>query len=47
MTETQKTIAAYRAEQQRRQKIGDIAAAVFIAVLSIPTLAAIAYALTA
>lgn len=47
MTETQKTIAAYHAEQQRRQKIGDIVAAAFVIVLSVPTLTAIAYALTA
>jgi lipopolysaccharide/colanic/teichoic acid biosynthesis glycosyltransferase len=47
MTETQKTIAAYRAEQQRRQKIGDIFAAAFVLVLSVPTISAIAYALIA
>ncbi len=43
----QQTIAAYRAEQARQAKIGDIFAGLFIAALTIPTLFAIAYAFTA
>lgn len=45
MTETQQTIAAYRKEQQRRQRIEDLIGSVLIAVLAAPVFAAIAYAL--
>jgi hypothetical protein len=45
MTETQQTIAAYRKEQQRRQRIEDLIGNVLIAVLGAHVFAAIAYAL--
>ena len=45
MTETQQTIAAFRAEQQRRQRIEDLICNVLIAVLSAPVFAVIVYAL--
>lgn len=45
MTQTQQTIAAYHQEQERRQRIGDIFAAVFVTTLSVPVISAIIYAL--
>ena len=45
MTETQQTIAAYRAEQQRRQAIEDTIGNVLMAILGAHVFAAIAYAL--
>jgi hypothetical protein len=45
MTETQQTIATYRAEQQRRQRIEDLIGNALIAILGAHVFAAIVYAL--
>jgi hypothetical protein len=45
MTDIQQTIAAYRKEQQRRQRIEDLIGNVLIAVLGAHVFAAIVYAL--
>jgi hypothetical protein len=45
MTDIQQTIAAYRKEQQRRQRIEDLIGNVLIAALGAPVFAAIVYAL--
>lgn len=45
MTDIQQTIAAYRKEQQRRQRIEDLIITALMAALAVPVFAAIAYAL--
>jgi hypothetical protein len=45
MTETQQTIAAYRKEQQRRQRIEDTVGNVLMVILGAHVFYAIAYAL--
>jgi lipopolysaccharide/colanic/teichoic acid biosynthesis glycosyltransferase len=45
MTETQQTIAAYRKEQQRRQRIEDLTVTALITAIAAPVFAAIVYAL--
>jgi cytochrome b561 len=45
MTDTQKTIAAYRAQQQRRQQIENLIANVLMGFLGAHVFAAVAYAL--
>jgi hypothetical protein len=45
MTQTQQTIAAYRREQQRRQRIEDLIGTVLMTILGAHVLYAVAYAL--